>query len=222
MRPKGAKGGSSAARKPGGPRPQVGESEPVFDPKWPKNHLRTQIGHKLVHGLWQPSEATRSAPKKVSPPVPGKNTLSSLHSVLKRQEWCIYGIIYQYAPFLLRNPMVTLSEPNYVIPNQFLSPSTLSKKDFSAVQSGNSLVATTRPFKHPNHLALQRLSFQLLIRTIMRAILTGCQSFQSLSRHQVFSIPWKTQLVHTGSNQASCMALAQLGQLIFHCGNPVT
>ncbi|MBW0543266.1 hypothetical protein O181_082981 [Austropuccinia psidii MF-1] len=33
---------------------------------------------------------------------------------------------------------------------------------------------------------------------------------------------WTSQLVHTGSNQASCMALAQSGQFIFHCGNPVT
>ncbi|MBW0462717.1 hypothetical protein O181_002432 [Austropuccinia psidii MF-1] len=118
--------------------------------------------------------------------------------------------------------MVTLSEPNCRIPNQFPSPTPFSKKDFSAIQSGNSLAATRRSFEDPNHLALQRLFCHLLIRTIMRAILRGYQSFQSLSRHQVFSIPWKTQLVHTGSNQAFCMALAQLGQFIFHCGNPVT
>ncbi|MBW0560722.1 hypothetical protein O181_100437 [Austropuccinia psidii MF-1] len=61
----------------------------------------------------------------------------------------------------------------------------------------------------------------ILTRTILRAILRGYQSFQSLSSHQVLIIPWTTQLVHTGSNQASCMALAQLGQFIFHCGNSV-
>ncbi|MBW0537519.1 hypothetical protein O181_077234, partial [Austropuccinia psidii MF-1] len=118
--------------------------------------------------------------------------------------------------------MVTLSEPNYVIPNQVPSPSPFSKKDFSAIPSGNSLAATRRPFKDPSHLALQRLGCQLLIRTIMRAILRGYQSFQSFLSHQVFSISWTPQLVHTGSNQASFMALAQLGQFIFHCGNPVT
>ncbi|MBW0545226.1 hypothetical protein O181_084941 [Austropuccinia psidii MF-1] len=134
-----------------------------------------------------------------------------MHSVLKDQEWCIYGIIYHDAPFLLRNPMVTLSEHNYVIPNQVPSPSTFLKKDFSAIQSGDSLAATRRPFEDPNHLALQRLGCHLLIRTIMRAILRGYQFFQSFSRNQVFSIPWTTQLVHTGSDQASCMALAQLG-----------
>ncbi|MBW0474191.1 hypothetical protein O181_013906 [Austropuccinia psidii MF-1] len=55
------------------------------------------------------------------------------------------------------------------------------------------------------------VGLSILIRTILGAILRGNQSFKSLSRHQVFSIPWTTQLVHTGSNQASCMALAQLG-----------
>ncbi|MBW0482224.1 hypothetical protein O181_021939 [Austropuccinia psidii MF-1] len=60
------------------------------------------------------------------------------------------------------------------------------------------------------------------IGTILREILRGNQSFQLFSRHQVFSIPWTTQLVHTRSNQASCMALVHLGQFIFHCGNSVT
>ncbi|MBW0513595.1 hypothetical protein O181_053310 [Austropuccinia psidii MF-1] len=145
-----------------------------------------------------------------------------MHSILKDQEWCIYGIKYHYAPFLLSNPMVKLSKPNYVIPNQVPSKSPFSKKDFSAIQSGNSLVATRRPFKDPNHLALQRLGCHLPVRNIRREILRGYQYFQLFPRHQVFSIPWKTQLVHTGSNQASCMASAQLGQFIFHCGNPVT
>ncbi|MBW0569844.1 hypothetical protein O181_109559 [Austropuccinia psidii MF-1] len=107
-----------------------------------KNHLRTQIGHKSVHGLWRPSEATRSAPRKDSPPVQGKTSLPSMHSVLKNQEWCTYGIIYHYAPFLLINPVVTLSGPNYVIPNQVPNPSPILKKDFSAIQSGDSLAAT--------------------------------------------------------------------------------
>ncbi|MBW0552050.1 hypothetical protein O181_091765 [Austropuccinia psidii MF-1] len=116
-----------------GSKSQVGPPEPVFDPKWPNNHLRTQIGHKSVHGLWQPSEATRSAPRNNSPPVQGKTFLSSMHSILKDQEWGMYGIIYHYAPFLLRNPMVPLSEPNCIIPIQIPSPSPFFKKDISAI-----------------------------------------------------------------------------------------
>ncbi|MBW0495405.1 hypothetical protein O181_035120 [Austropuccinia psidii MF-1] len=87
-------------------------------PQMAKTHLRTQmgqepqVGHKSVHGLWKPSEATRSAPRRDSPLVQGKNSLPSINSALKDQEWCIYGIIYHYAPFLLRNPMVTFLGPN--------------------------------------------------------------------------------------------------------------
>ncbi|MBW0500789.1 hypothetical protein O181_040504 [Austropuccinia psidii MF-1] len=149
------------------------------------------MGHKSVHGLWKPSEATRSAPSKDSPPAQAKTSFSSMPSILKDQEWCIYGIIYHYAPFPLSHPMVKLSGPNYVIPNQVPGPSAISKKDFSAIQSCNSLAATRRPFEDPNHLALQRLGCHFLISTNLRAILRGYQYFQSLSRHQVFSIPWK-------------------------------
>ncbi|MBW0579483.1 hypothetical protein O181_119198 [Austropuccinia psidii MF-1] len=76
------------------------------------------------------------------------------------QEWCIYGIIYHYAPFVLRKPMVTFSGPNYVIPHQVPNPSPTSKEDLLVIQSGNSLAATRRPFKDPNHLDLQELGCQ--------------------------------------------------------------
>ncbi|MBW0558913.1 hypothetical protein O181_098628 [Austropuccinia psidii MF-1] len=33
-------------------------------------------------------------------------------------EWCISGIIYHYAQFLIRNSMVTFSGPNAMFPNQ--------------------------------------------------------------------------------------------------------
>ncbi|MBW0516019.1 hypothetical protein O181_055734 [Austropuccinia psidii MF-1] len=92
--------------------------------------------HFSVHGLWQPPEATNSAASQVS--------LSSM-------------IIYHYAQFLLSNPMVTLSGPIQMIPNKVPNTSPILKEDFSAIQSGNSLEATRRPFNDPNHLALQEL-----------------------------------------------------------------
>ncbi|MBW0588277.1 hypothetical protein O181_127992, partial [Austropuccinia psidii MF-1] len=106
--------------------------------------------------------------------------------------------------------MVTPSEPNQVITNQVPSPSPFFNEALPAILSANSLEATRRPFEDPNHLALQRLGCQLLIRTMMREILIPYQYFQSLSRHKVFSMPCTTQLVHTGSHQSSCMALAQI------------
>ncbi|MBW0561406.1 hypothetical protein O181_101121 [Austropuccinia psidii MF-1] len=89
-----------------------------------------KLAIKSFHGLWQPSEATRSAPRKDSHPVQGNTFLSSMHSILNDQQWCIYGIMHHYAPFLLSNPMVTLSGPNYVISNQVPKPSPILKKDF--------------------------------------------------------------------------------------------
>ncbi|MBW0569875.1 hypothetical protein O181_109590 [Austropuccinia psidii MF-1] len=56
--------------------------------------------------------------------------------------------------------MVTFSGPNYVIQNQFPNPSPISKEDSLAIQSGNSLVATRRPFEDPNYLVLQELGCQ--------------------------------------------------------------
>ncbi|MBW0496410.1 hypothetical protein O181_036125 [Austropuccinia psidii MF-1] len=160
MRPKGAKGEDHQPPRPGGPTSAIFWPQIPSNPKKAKTHLRTQIGHNSVHGLWQPSEATRPSPRKDSPPVQGKTSLSSMHSILKDQVWCIYGIIYHYAPFFLSNPMMTLSGPNYMIPNQVPNPSPISKENFSAIQSVNYLTATRRPFKDPNHLALQELGFQ--------------------------------------------------------------
>ncbi|MBW0584449.1 hypothetical protein O181_124164 [Austropuccinia psidii MF-1] len=60
--------------------------------------------------------------------------------------------------------------------------------------------------------------FLILTKTILSVIIRGYQLSQSLSRYQVLRISWTAPLVHTGSNQASCMALAYLGQFIFHCG----
>ncbi|MBW0561278.1 hypothetical protein O181_100993 [Austropuccinia psidii MF-1] len=158
MRPRGQ---SISPQSQVGPKKHVGLPEPAFDPKWPKTTSGPKLAIKSVHGLWQPSGATRSAPSKYSPPVQRNTSRSSIHSILKDQEWCIYGIIYHYAPFLLRNPMVTLSGPNYVIPNQVSNPSPTLKEDFSAIQSGNSLGATRGQLKNPNHLALQELSCQV-------------------------------------------------------------
>ncbi|MBW0475581.1 hypothetical protein O181_015296 [Austropuccinia psidii MF-1] len=74
----------------------------------------------------------------------------------------------------------------------------------------------------PQPLGPAGVGLSILIRTTLRSIIRGYQSFESLPRHQVVTIPWTTQLVHIGNNQASCMALAHLGQFIFHFGNSVT
>ncbi|MBW0555330.1 hypothetical protein O181_095045 [Austropuccinia psidii MF-1] len=97
-----------------------------------KNHLRTQIGqeqqngHKSVHGLWQPQEATRSTQSKDSLPVQGKTFPSSMHPILKDP-----GVVHIWYNIPLctissSNPMVTYSGPN---------PSPILKEDLSAISA---------------------------------------------------------------------------------------
>ncbi|MBW0494727.1 hypothetical protein O181_034442 [Austropuccinia psidii MF-1] len=69
MRPKGAK---VAGHQP--PNHKWAHLSQVW-PQNDQNHLITQIGHKSVHGLWKPPEATSSAQNKDSP--------SSMHPIVK-------------------------------------------------------------------------------------------------------------------------------------------
>ncbi|MBW0525927.1 hypothetical protein O181_065642 [Austropuccinia psidii MF-1] len=125
-----------------------------------KTTLGPKIGQEPQNGCSQPPEATSSPPSKNSPSFRGRPFLPQCTPYSRIQEWCIYGIIYHYAPFFLGNPMMTFSGPNYVIPNKVPNPLPILKEDVSAIQFGNSLAATRRPFKDPNHLALQELGCQ--------------------------------------------------------------
>ncbi|MBW0474665.1 hypothetical protein O181_014380 [Austropuccinia psidii MF-1] len=205
---------------PSAPKPQVGPPEPVFAPKWPKTTSGPPVGHYSAHGLWQSPEATRSAPSKDSSQFQGKNFPFSIHPVLKHP-----GVVHIWYNIPLCTIFAQQSNGDifrtqlHDFKSSTQSITNFKKRIFQLFQFGNSLVATRRPFKDHNHLALKGLGCHFLISTILRAILRGYKSFQSLSRHQVLSIPWTTQLVDTGSNQASFMALSQF---IFHCGNSVT
>ncbi|MBW0558617.1 hypothetical protein O181_098332 [Austropuccinia psidii MF-1] len=56
--------------------------------------------------------------RKHSPQLKGNSFIPPCTPYSRLQEWCIYGIIYHYAPFLLRNSIVTFSGPNATLPNQ--------------------------------------------------------------------------------------------------------
>ncbi|MBW0587722.1 hypothetical protein O181_127437 [Austropuccinia psidii MF-1] len=107
--------------------------------------------------------------------------------------------------------MVTFSGPNYIIPNQVPNPSPISKEDCSAISVLKFPEGYQKTTQGPQPPGPAGVGLSIFLRTILRVILRGNQTFQSLSSHQILSIPWTTQLVHTGSNQAFCMALAQLG-----------
>ncbi|MBW0586865.1 hypothetical protein O181_126580 [Austropuccinia psidii MF-1] len=123
MRQKGAKEGSPLA-----PKPQLGPPEPIMAP----NYIKPQNGHKTLRThFWpittmyhffspwtlEPPEATRSAQLKLFPHLKGNPSTPPCTPYSRLQEWCIYGIIYHYAPFLLSNSMATFSGPNSIFPN---------------------------------------------------------------------------------------------------------
>ncbi|MBW0570984.1 hypothetical protein O181_110699 [Austropuccinia psidii MF-1] len=108
-------GGSSSA-----PKARWGPPEPLC-PQWPNSPEMASGSHQRPPAQLQARIPLSFRGRLFLPQC-------TLHS--RMQEWCIYGIRYHYAPFLLRNTMVMLSGPNYMIPNQDPNPSPISKDDF--------------------------------------------------------------------------------------------
>ncbi|MBW0523228.1 hypothetical protein O181_062943 [Austropuccinia psidii MF-1] len=131
MGPKGAKGGSQV-----GPKPQLDPPEPKLatnplDPKLAKDLLDTilatnpigpNFGHGPISQSWPLATTRGHQISSVSLPLSlwGIPSIPPYHPYWRFQAWCIYGIIYHYAPFLLSNPMVTFSGPNSTFPNRGL------------------------------------------------------------------------------------------------------
>ncbi|MBW0483480.1 hypothetical protein O181_023195 [Austropuccinia psidii MF-1] len=125
----------------------------------PKNGLkdpRTKISHfqPLASGKHQKPPAQV---KKAFPSIQGKDSPSQMYSIPRIQAWCIYGIIYQYAPIFLNNPIVMLSGPDYAFSIKVPKSITHFEGGYFSHSVLQFLVATRRPFKNPNHLALQDL-----------------------------------------------------------------
>ncbi|MBW0477488.1 hypothetical protein O181_017203 [Austropuccinia psidii MF-1] len=141
-----------------GLKSQVGPPEPILAPNLnvPKNGQEPQYGHLqvLASGNHQrpPAQVQQAFPS-----IQGKDSPSPTYSVPRILVWCTYGIIYQYAPFFLRNPMVMFSGPNYAFSMQVPRSITHFKGSLFSQSVLQSLAATRRPFKDPNHLDLQEL-----------------------------------------------------------------
>ncbi|MBW0575520.1 hypothetical protein O181_115235 [Austropuccinia psidii MF-1] len=87
----------------------------TMTPKMAIDHHRTQIGQGSPRLL----VTTGSAWLNPSPKLEGGTLFIPPCTPYSRlQEWCMYGIKYHYAPFLLSNSMVAFSGPNSMIPNQ--------------------------------------------------------------------------------------------------------
>ncbi|MBW0553699.1 hypothetical protein O181_093414 [Austropuccinia psidii MF-1] len=122
-------------------------------PKLAKNHS-LEIFEPLASGNHQ-SPPVHS--QKAFHSIHGKDSPSPMYSVPRIQAWCIYGIIYHYAPILLTNQMVMFKGPNYSFSIQVPKSITHFEGSLFSHSVFQSLEATRRPLKDPNHLALQEL-----------------------------------------------------------------
>ncbi|MBW0460681.1 hypothetical protein O181_000396 [Austropuccinia psidii MF-1] len=125
------------------PGPQIGHNQPI-NPIFNTLPLATTRGHQLIS-------------RKASTQLRGKIFLHSGTLYQSIQAWFIYGIIYNYAPILLRNPIRMFSGPKYDISIQFTKSVTHFEGKLLSHSVLQSLAATRRPFKDPNHLDLQEL-----------------------------------------------------------------
>ncbi|MBW0495074.1 hypothetical protein O181_034789 [Austropuccinia psidii MF-1] len=186
------------------PNTRWGRPEPVFGP---------ELAKKALGPLWTPFSSMASGnPQRPpasqihsSPQLKGK-IFPFLHA--PRTQGCRDGIIYHYAPFFLSNPMVTLSGSISMTPNQGPQiPLPISKEDSSAHQSGNhggyqKIISGPQP-PGPAGVGLAILpgSFQGPFSEVIHHSIS-CQG------SKYFNAPWKTQLIHTSSNQSTCTSLA--------------
>ncbi|MBW0533268.1 hypothetical protein O181_072983 [Austropuccinia psidii MF-1] len=136
MRPKEAKGGVPLAPKarvahlsqlltmdPTPPNLAKNPKDPISDQGPSVAHFQpwslvTPRGHNLSSNSLFPSTQGEDFPLLHAPCTQGCSSGAFMVFYTIMQQWCIYGIIYHYAPFLLRNPMVKFSGPNFMIPNQ--------------------------------------------------------------------------------------------------------
>ncbi|MBW0562841.1 hypothetical protein O181_102556 [Austropuccinia psidii MF-1] len=118
--------------------------------------------------------------------------------------------------------MVTFSGPNSMIPNQgpkIHNPFQRRTLQLISLAIHGGYQKTISGPQPPGPAGVGLSILQELFQRPFSEVIHHSISFQG---RKYFNTSWTTQLVYTGSNQASCMSLAQLGQFIFHCGNPVT
>ncbi|MBW0567106.1 hypothetical protein O181_106821 [Austropuccinia psidii MF-1] len=205
LRPKGAKGDSPLPPKarwaPNSmktPRTHFGQGSPwtTFQPMAYGNHQRP------LDKLSNPS-----------PQLKGYFPIPPCIWYSRLQEWCIYGMIYHYAPFLLINSMVTFSVPNSMIPNQgpkIQCPFWRRTLQLISLEIHGGYQKTSQGPQPPGP---ARVGLE-----IISGFFQG--PFSEVIHHQIsfqgskyFNTPWTTQLVHTGRNQLYLYVLGPIGPI---------
>ncbi|MBW0591716.1 hypothetical protein O181_131431 [Austropuccinia psidii MF-1] len=120
----------------------------------------------------------------------------------RMQEWCIYGIIYHYAPFLLRNPMVMVSGPNSMIPNKFPKIHHRFQRRTLQLISLEIHGGYQKTFLGPQPPGPTGVRFEILSGLFQVPFSEVMHHSISFEGRKYFSTPWTTQLVHTDRNQS--------------------
>ncbi|MBW0512572.1 hypothetical protein O181_052287 [Austropuccinia psidii MF-1] len=216
MRQKGAKGGSPLALKARWvPKPQLGPPEPFLapspiKPKMAIKTLRTTMDHFSAHGLWYPLDQLSSILPLISRgilPIPPWIPYSRF------QEWCIYGIIYHYASFLLSNSMVTFSGPKSMISNEgpkIKCPFQSRILQLISLAIDGGYQKTIQGPQPPAPAGVGLAIFSALFQGLFSEVIHHSISFQG---RKYFNTTCTTQLVHTGSNQLYLYVLGPIGPI---------
>ncbi|MBW0585192.1 hypothetical protein O181_124907 [Austropuccinia psidii MF-1] len=145
----------------------------------PKSSINTIFS---VHGLWQLLEATSSAPSKVSLHIEGKVSPSSMHPVLKVPR--VVHIWYNIPLFT-----IFAQQSNGDIFRTKLHDFKSSPKPITNFEGGLFSYSVwqfpggyQKTIQGPQPPGPAVVGLSILFRTILRAILSGNQLFQSLSR----------------------------------------
>ncbi|MBW0502766.1 hypothetical protein O181_042481 [Austropuccinia psidii MF-1] len=154
-----------------GPKPQLGPPQLFLTPNpiKPKMAIKTLRTHFGQGPPWTTFQPMASGSHQRPPDKPSSILPLNLRGIIpippctpypRLEEQCIYGIIYHYAPFFLRNSMMTLSEPNYMIPNQVPKSNAHFEGVLFSSSVWHSMVGIRGLFKDPNHLALQEFGWR--------------------------------------------------------------
>ncbi|MBW0528051.1 hypothetical protein O181_067766 [Austropuccinia psidii MF-1] len=142
------------------------------------------------------------------------------------QEWCIYGIIYHYAPSFLSNSMVTVSGLHYSISDQVPKPITHFEERLQPL-SLTIHGSYQKTIQGPQLPGFPGVGY--FIPTVLPQGNTLPGFFKcNFKRFSVIKIrfqgikhsstPWTTQLIYTGSIWTACMALAHWANAYYTVG----
>ncbi|MBW0546610.1 hypothetical protein O181_086325 [Austropuccinia psidii MF-1] len=196
----------------------------------PNNHKMTIEAHEpqySTYGLWKAPEALSSGPEKI-PLNSREDPFLSYGPHTARTRYVAYMVLYTIMHHVSSEiQWLIFQGPIMPFHNQFPKSTTLFQRKTSVSQSFNpwwlsedhSRTSIIWPFRcwlaHFKSIP-PRENWPEILKGKSQEFFNHQISCQGIKHSR---IPWTAQLVYTGGIQVICMALAHLGQFIFHCGD---